>query len=90
MGRNTTEVLEAVVWAMQALERVALAEEVCGALVVMTHDKGGRKIEGVQQDSAGVQAAELVTESKEVSRELSELKKQCFDEWQGGHRQPLE
>ena len=84
VGRNTTEVLEAVVWAMQALERVALAEEVCGALVVMTHDKGGRKIEGVQQDSAGVQAAELVTESKEVSRELSELKKQCFDEWQEG------
>jgi dynein heavy chain 2 len=32
-GRNTTEVVEAVVWAVQALERVTLAVEVCGSLV---------------------------------------------------------
>jgi dynein heavy chain 2 len=83
-GRNTTEVVEAVVWAVQALERVALATEVCGALVMVTHDKAGNRLEGVEQDKAGDAGAELTKESKELLREILALKKQLFDEWQEG------
>ena len=83
-GRNTTEVVEAVVWTVQALERVAVAEEVCAALVMTTHDKAGNKLEGVEHDSASAQGADLKMESKELLREIVELKKQFFDYWQEG------
>ena len=83
-GRNTTEVVEAVVWTVQVLERVAVAEEVCAALVMTTHDKAGNKLEGVEQDSAGAHGADLKMESKELLREIVELKKQFFDYWQEG------
>ena len=83
-GRNTTEVVEAVVWAVQALEHVTVAKEVCSALIIVMHDEEGNKREGAEQDKAGEQGAELIKESKELIREISALKTQLFQEWQEG------
>ena len=49
-----------------------------------THDKAGNKLEGVEHDSASAQGADLKMESKELLREILELKKQFFDYWQEG------
>ena len=74
-GRNTTEVVEGVVWAVQFLERVATAREAASALVARTRDEGER-------DAADALGTALLLESKELCRELQELKKQLFVEWQ--------
>ena len=74
-GRNTTEVVEGVVWAVQCLERVATAEEAAGALVARAGD-------AAERDAADAKGSALVAESREIRRELAELKKQLFEEWQ--------
>ena len=83
-GRNTTEKVEAVVWATQAQERVAIARETCAALVITTRDKGGNRVQGTEQDAAGRRGSDLDREAKHLLREIDDLRKRLFKGWQEG------
>ena len=76
-GRNTTEVVESVVWVAQCVERVATAEEAAIALVARVGD-------AAERDAADAKGSALVAESREIRRELAELNKQLFEDWQEG------
>ena len=79
-GRNTTEVVEGC----------GVGRAVPGARGGRGGSRGrarryaraGNKLEGVEHDSADAKGSALVAESREIRRELAELKKQLFEEWQ--------
>ena len=83
-GRNTTEKVEAVVWATQARERVAVARETCAALVITTRDTGGNRVQDAEQDAAGRRGSDSAKEAKHLLREIDNLRKTLFKDWQEG------
>ena len=83
-GRNTTEKVEAVVWATQARERVAVTRETCAALVITTRDTGGNRVQDAEQDAAGRRGSDSAKEAKHLLREIDNLRKMLFKDWQEG------
>jgi dynein heavy chain 2 len=77
-GRNTTEVIEGVVWCVQFLERVATARSAASALVARRAEADG----DFEADAVDKRGTVLQQEIEELCRELLELKNTLFVEWQ--------